>query len=170
MNRATLTGNVGKDPEIRVTQAGHKVARLSLATSERWKDKATGEKKEHTDWHTIIVWNEHLIPVIEQYVKKGTKLLVEGAIKTRKWTDDKQIERYTTEIVLQGFDARIELQGQPQPRPGDAPLDNATPPRQSVPSDSQRPLNGNANGNGGGSYEGDYGYGGQDHINDQIPF
>lgn len=128
MNRATLTGNVGKDPEIHTTNAGSKVARFPLATSERWTDKATGEKKEATEWHTIIVWSEPLIEVIEKFVKKGMKLLVEGKIKTRKWQDDKGVDRYSTEIVLQGFDARIELLGSPQPRPGDAPLDTAEPP------------------------------------------
>lgn len=166
MNRATLTGNCGKDPEIKVLQDGGKVARFPLATSEHWTDKQTGEKKEHTEWHTIIVWNEKLIDaVVAKYVKKGTKLLVEGAIKTRKWTDDKGIDRYSTEIVLQGFDARIELLTQPQPRPGDAPLDeSAAPPfRSGAPSDSQRPLNNDRALNGGvSSY--------QKTLDDEIPF
>lgn len=185
MNRAILSGNVGKDPDIGSTQSGTKFARFPFATSDRWKDKQSGEKKEHTEWHQIVVWSEQLIDgVIAQYVKKGTKLIVEGEIRTRRWTDDKGIERYSTEIVLQGFGGRIELLGQPQPRPGDAPMDGAEPPygggaRPGSNADSQRPLSGaggngaysgSVSANGGGGLDGGYGYGGQDHINDQIPF
>lgn len=166
MNRATLTGNVGKDPEIKTLQDGGKVARFPLATSERWTDKQTGQPKEQTEWHTIIVWNEKLIDsVIAKYVKKGTKLLVEGAIKTRKWTDQQGVERYLTEIVLQGFDARIELLTQPQPRPGDAPLDESVAPpfRSGSPSDSQRPLDNQRALNGGVAD-------GRRTLDDEIPF
>ncbi len=160
MNRATLIGNVGKDPEISVTQGGNKWARFPLATSETWKDKTTGEKKEKTEWHQIVVWNDNLIEhVISKYVKKGTKLAVEGQIVTRKWTDDKNIERYSTEIVLQGFGGTIELLGQPQGgRPGDAPMDNAMPPY-----GARTGSNGASNGNGAGP-----GY--QKTLDDEIPF
>ena len=108
-NRVTLIGHVGRDPETRATQSGKEVTTFSIATSERWKD-AAGERKEKTEWHRCVVFNENLISVLKNYVKKGSKLLVEGQIKTRKWTNsDDGIERYATEIVLQGFDSRIIL-------------------------------------------------------------
>lgn len=110
LNRATLIGNCGKDPEIKTMNNGNRVASFSLATSETWKDKNTGEKKERTDWHNVVVFNDNLIGVIEQYVAKGSKLMVEGAIKTRKYEKDGQ-DRYTTEIVLQGFDSKLLLLG-----------------------------------------------------------
>lgn len=113
LNRATIIGHCGADPEIRTTQAGKKVASLRIATSDSWTDKTTGEKKESTDWHACVVWNEHLIPVIEKYVRKGSKVLLEGQIKTRKWTDKDGAERYTTEIVLQGFNGQLILLGSP---------------------------------------------------------
>lgn len=109
MNRVTLIGNVGKDPESRSFQNGGKVANLTLATSETWKDKQTGEKKEKTEWHTVAVFNEGLVGVVEQYVRKGSKLLVEGKLQTRKWQDQSGNDRYSTEIVLQGFDAKLLL-------------------------------------------------------------
>lgn len=109
VNRAILLGNVGKDPEIRHTQDGKKIASLTLATSESWKDKATGEKREKTEWHRISIFNEGLAGVVEKYVQKGSKLYVEGVLQTRKWTDQSGIERYTTEIVLQGFGGNLVL-------------------------------------------------------------
>lgn len=110
LNRATLIGHVGKEVEVRSTQGGREVGSFSLATSESWKDKGTGERKEKTEWHRCVVFNENLIGVLKNYVKKGSKLLVEGQIKTRKWTDSNDgTERYVTEIVLQGFDSRIIL-------------------------------------------------------------
>lgn len=107
LNRATLVGNVGKDPEIRTTQAGAKVASFSLATSETWRDRNSGEREERTEWHNIVCWSEGLCKVIEQYVRKGSKLYVEGKIQTRKWQDRDGNDRYSTEIVLQGFDAKL---------------------------------------------------------------
>jgi single-strand DNA-binding protein len=118
LNRVTLIGNVGKDPEIRNTQGGQKVATFSVATTETWKDRS-GEKKESTDWHNVVVWNEGLVGVIERFVKKGTKLLVEGKLKTRKWTDQQGQDRYTTEVVLQ-FDAKLLLLGGRESQGGDA--------------------------------------------------
>lgn len=108
LNRATLIGHVGKDPEIRSVNSG-KVANFSVATSETWRDKNSGEKKESTQWHSIVVWNENLVKIIEQYVKKGDKIMVEGQIQTRKWTDKDGNDRYTTEIVLSGFNGSILL-------------------------------------------------------------
>lgn len=108
LNRATLIGHVGKDPEIRSVNSG-KVANFSVATSETWRDKNSGEKKESTQWHSIVVWNENLVKIVEQYVKKGDKIMVEGQIQTRKWTDKDGNDRYTTEIVLSGFNGSILL-------------------------------------------------------------
>ncbi len=109
VNKAIIIGNVGKDPEIRSLQNGSQVANIALATSESWKDKATGERKERTEWHRVVVFSDGLVNVIKQYVKKGSKLYVEGQIQTRKWTDHKGVEKYNTEIVLQGFNATLVL-------------------------------------------------------------
>lgn len=107
INKATLLGNVGSDPEIKTMQSGDKVANFTLATSERWKDKATGEQKEATEWHRITVWG-NLAGIVEQYVRKGSKLYLEGQIKTRNWEQD-GVKKYSTEIVLQGFGGVLKL-------------------------------------------------------------
>lgn len=109
LNKVTLVGNIGKDPEIRFTQSGDKIANLTLATSDRWKDKATGEMQEKTEWHRIVIFNTNLADVVEKYVHKGSKLYIEGALQTRKWTDQQGQERYTTEIVLQRFRGELLL-------------------------------------------------------------
>ena len=109
VNKVILLGNLGQDPDVRTMQSGKKVATMSLATSDSWKDKETGEKKEKTEWHRVVVFNEGLIGVVENYIKKGTKLYIEGAIQTRKWTDDSGTEKYTTEIVIQGYGGRIDI-------------------------------------------------------------
>ena len=109
VNKVILLGNLGQDPDIRTMQNGKKVCTFSLATSDSWKDKETGEKKEKTEWHRIVVFNEGLVGVVESYIKKGTKLYLEGALQTRKWTDDKGVEKYTTEIVIQGYGGRIDI-------------------------------------------------------------
>lgn len=109
LNRATLIGNVGKDPEIRSLNNGGKVANFSVATSESWKDKHSGEKKEKTEWHNVVVFNDGLVGVVQQYVKKGSRVMVEGEIQTRKWQDKDGNDRYSTEIVLQGFGGRLLL-------------------------------------------------------------
>ena len=109
VNKVILVGNVGKDPEIRRTQDGRPIANLSLATSESWRDKATGEKKEKTEWHRVVIFSEPLCKVVEQYVKKGSKLYIEGALQTRKWTDQSGVEKYSTEVVLQGFGGTLTM-------------------------------------------------------------
>ena len=103
INKVILVGNVGRDPEIRTTQDGKEIASITLATSESWKDKMSGERKERTEWHRISVFSDGLVNVIKNYVKKGSKLYIEGTLQTRKWVDNNGVERYTTEIVLQGF-------------------------------------------------------------------
>jgi single-strand DNA-binding protein len=109
VNKVILVGNVGKDPEIRRTQDGRPIANLSLATSESWRDKATGERKEKTEWHRVVIFSEPLCKVVEQYVRKGSKLYVEGALQTRKWTDQSGAEKYSTEVVLQGYNGSLTM-------------------------------------------------------------
>ena len=110
MNKAILIGNVGRDPEIRNTQGGDKVVSFSVATSEKWKDRATGEAKEKTEWHRIVIFNERLGDVAAQYLRKGSKVYVEGQIQSRKWTDKESgQERTTTEIVLTKFKGELQL-------------------------------------------------------------
>jgi single-strand DNA-binding protein len=109
VNKVILVGNLGRDPEIRSTQDGTKVANLSLATSESWRDKNTGERKERTEWHRVVIFNERLVDVVEKYVKKGSKLYIEGALQTRKWTDNAGAEKYSTEVVLQRFRGELTM-------------------------------------------------------------
>ena len=111
LNKVSLIGNLGKDPEIRSMQNGNEVATFSLATTDYWKDKNTGEKKEKTEWHKIVVFSEGLVGVVKNYVKKGSRLYIEGALQTRKWQDKQGKDNYTTEIVLQGYNATILLLG-----------------------------------------------------------
>lgn len=109
VNKVILVGNVGKDPEIRSTQDGKEIANLTLATSDSWKDNTTGERKERTEWHRVVVFSQGLVNVIKNYVKKGSKLYIEGALQTRKWTDNTGAERYTTEIVLQNYNSTLAM-------------------------------------------------------------
>jgi single-strand DNA-binding protein len=109
VNRVILIGNLGKDPEIRSTNGGNKIVSFSLATSESWRDKQTGERKEKTEWHQVTVFNEHIVKVVEQYCKKGSKVFIEGKLQTRKWKDKDGSDRYTTEIVLENFRGEIQL-------------------------------------------------------------
>jgi single-strand DNA-binding protein len=109
VNKVILVGNLGKDPEIRRTQDGRPIANLSVATSESWRDKATGERKEKTEWHRVVIFNEGLCKVAEQYLKKGAKVYIEGALQTRKWTDQSGVEKYSTEVVLQGFNSTLTM-------------------------------------------------------------
>jgi single-strand DNA-binding protein len=109
VNKVILIGNLGADPEIRRTQDGRPIANLRLATSESWRDKATGERKEKTEWHRVVIFNENLCRIAEQYLKKGAKVYVEGALQTRKWQDQSGQDRYSTEVVLQGFRGELTL-------------------------------------------------------------
>ena len=109
VNKVILVGNVGADPEIRRTQDGRPIANLRIATSESWRDRTSGERREKTEWHTVVVFNEGLCKVVEQYVKKGAKLYIEGALQTRKWQDQTGNDRYSTEIVLQGFNSTLTM-------------------------------------------------------------
>jgi single-strand DNA-binding protein len=103
LNKVTIIGNLGKDPEVRFMPDGSRVASFSLATSESWKDKNTGERKDKTEWHKIVIFNDRLAEIVEKYIRKGTKLYVEGQLQTRKWTDQTGTEKYTTEVVIGKF-------------------------------------------------------------------
>jgi single-strand DNA-binding protein len=111
MNKALIIGNVGKDPEVRTNQAGRRIGSFTIATSESWTDKASGERKEQTEWHRIVIFNERLVDIAEKYIRKGSKVCVEGKIVTRKWTDQAGVEKYTTEIVIGQFRGEIVLLG-----------------------------------------------------------
>lgn len=122
LNKAQIIGHLGQDPEVRRTQDGRAVVTLSVATSERWKDRASGESREATEWHRVVIFNEALTKVAEQYLRKGSKVYIEGQIKTRKWQDQSGQDRYTTEIVLQSFGSALALLDKvdrPAPSEGD---------------------------------------------------
>jgi single-strand DNA-binding protein len=149
VNKVILVGNLGRDPEIRSLQSGTKVANLSIATSENWRDKTSGERREKTEWHRVVIFDERLAEVAEKYLKKGSKIYIEGQLQTRKWTDQSGQERYTTEVVLQRFRGELTmLDG--RPGGGDGGGISEGPP------DSPPPSRG---GGGGGS-----------DLDDDIPF
>ena len=109
LNKVMLIGRLGQDPEVRNTQDGRSLCTFSIATSESWNDKNTGEKREKTEWHRIVVFNEGLVNIVQQYVKKGSNVFIEGQLQTRKWEDKDGIEKYTTEVVLQGFNSTFKM-------------------------------------------------------------
>jgi len=155
LNRVQIIGFLGADPEVRSFNNGNKVCNLRIATSESWKDKSTGEKKEKTEWHTVAIFQEGLVRIAEQYLHKGSKVFLEGKLQTRKWQDQSGADRYSTEIVLQGFDGTLTLldpkkqgndSGRPsQPSQGYEQTYEYQPPRQQ----QQPPI---------------------DHVDDEIPF
>ncbi|MCK9993180.1 MAG: single-strand DNA-binding protein [Alphaproteobacteria bacterium] len=155
VNKVILVGNLGADPEIRRTQDGRPIANLRIATSESWKDKNTGEKREKTEWHRVVIFNEGLCRVVEQYLKKGAKVYLEGQLQTRKWQDQTGQDRYSTEVVLQGFNSVLTM------------LDS--------PGGGARAQVGGQGGGFGGGGRGDYedmGAGGGDFgdFDDKVPF
>lgn len=109
VNKVILVGNLGRDPEIRRTQDGRPIANLRIATSESWRDRNSGERRERTEWHSVVIFNENLCKVVEQYLRKGSKVYVEGQLQTRKWQDQQGQDRYTTEVVLQGFGGTLTM-------------------------------------------------------------
>ncbi len=166
VNKVILVGNLGKDPEIRRTQDGRPIANLRIATSETWRDKTTGERREKTEWHSVVVFNEGLCRVVEQYVKKGAKLYIEGALQTRKWQGQDGQDRYSTEIVLQGFNSVLTML---DARGGGAGAGAG------MQEDDQAGYapSGNGNGNGSGAKRGGATGGGKGFdkaIDDEIPF
>ncbi len=167
VNKVILVGNLGRDPEIRAMQSGDKVCNLSLATSERWKDRNSGEMQEKTEWHRVVLFDQKLIEVAEKYLKKGSKVFVEGQLQTRKWTDQQGVEKYSTEVVLQRF--RGELTMLDTRSSGGGYGDSAD--------SGYGGSAGGGNGNGGGGYDqapaqgggGRAPMGGND-LDDEIPF
>jgi single-strand DNA-binding protein len=130
LNKVSLIGNLGKDPEIRTFQNGGRVATLAVATSMSWKDKESGERKERTEWHRVVIFNDGLIGVVEKYLKKGAKVYLEGHLETRKYVDGKGIERYTTEVVLRPYAGELTMLDGRKDEPAlalDAPRDEAPP-------------------------------------------
>jgi single-strand DNA-binding protein len=109
VNKVILVGNLGRDPEVRFMQSGEKIVQLSVATSENWRDKASGERRERTEWHRVVVFNPNLAEIAERYLRKGSKLYVEGQLQTRKWQDQSGAEKYTTEVVLSRFRGELTL-------------------------------------------------------------
>lgn len=146
VNKVMLVGNVGKDPEIRRTPDGTPVASFSVATSDRWRDKATGERKERTEWHNVVVFNEQLAGIVDRYVKKGSRVYVEGKLQTRKWTDKNGQDRYTTEVVLQPFRGEIQLVDKASDEPMEAtpagmvPAERKSPMQRDEPDASDIPF------------------------------
>jgi single-strand DNA-binding protein len=109
INKVILVGNLGQDPEIRSTQDGREIASFSVATSDSWKDKNTGEKKDKTEWHRIVIFSQGLVGIAKSYLKKGTKVYLEGSLQTRKWTDAQGVEKYTTEVVMQNYNSTLQI-------------------------------------------------------------
>ena len=160
VNKVILVGNLGRDPEVRRLNSGKPVVNLSVATSESWRDKDSGERKEKTEWHRVVIFNEGLCKVAEQYLKKGAKVYIEGQLQTRKWTDQAGVEKYSTEVVLQGFNSTLTmLDGRSggagsfgADEGGGGDFGQSAPPRERKPA---------AVGSGGGK---------RDDMDDEIPF
>lgn len=161
VNKVILVGNLGRDPEIRSMQSGEEICQLSVATSDTWRDKASGERKERTEWHRVVIFNENLVKVAKQYLKKGSKIYIEGSLQTRKWTDKDGAEKFTTEVVLQRYRGELTM------------LDGR--------GDGGGASGGDDYGSGGGSSSGGYGGGStgrsggsspprRDDLDDEIPF
>ena len=163
VNKVILVGNLGRDPEIRSTQSGMKLANLRIATSERWKDKQSGEYQERTEWHSVAIFNEHLVNVAERFLKKGSKVYVEGQLQTRKWTDQQGQDRYSTEVVLNRFRGDLQM------------LDSRGEGGGSYAGGGGNDggyAGGSSGGGSGGGGGGDFGGGGPsgDELDDEIPF
>jgi single-strand DNA-binding protein len=154
VNKVILVGNLGKDVEVRTFQNGGRVANLSIATSESWKDKASGERKERTEWHRVSILNEALVGIAEKYLKKGSKVYLEGQLETRKYTDKDGAEKYTTEVVLRPFRGELTL------------LDRKEGGGFSASNDYEQPQQVAASGSGGGSF----GPAPRNAMDDEIPF
>jgi single-strand DNA-binding protein len=153
VNKVILVGNLGKDPEVRTFQNGGRVAHFSIATSERWTDKASGEKKERTEWHRVSILNENLVGIAERFLKKGSKVYIEGQLETRKWTDKEGQEKYTTEVVLRPFRGELTM------------LDSANSNRSGGGASSAPDDGGTSSSSGGGGSSGP-----APDLDDSIPF
>ncbi len=157
VNKVILIGNLGKDPEIRRTQDGRPIANLRIATTDSWRDKATGERREKTEWHSVVIFNENLCRIAEQYLKKGSKVFIEGSLQTRKWQGQDGQDRYTTEVVLQGFNGNLTM------------LDGRSGGSAGMSDNGQANYGGSENGYGGGKSGASKG-GFDKQLDDEIPF
>ena len=158
VNKVILVGNLGADPEVRHTQDGRPIVNLRVATSENWRDKATGERRERTEWHRVVIFNENLAKIAEQYLKKGSKVYLEGQLQTRKWQDQSGQDRYSTEVVLQGFNSTLTMLDGRQGAGGGEERQSGGG------SDFGRsgPMGGGKSGGGGASFD--------KELDDEIPF
>jgi single-strand DNA-binding protein len=159
VNKVILVGNLGKDPEIRRTQDGRPMVNLRIATNETWRDKATGEKREKTEWHAVVIFNENLCKFAEQYLRKGAKVYIEGQLQTRKWQDQNGQDRYTTEVVLQGFSSQLTLL---DGRSAGAAMQEPGQPEYGHEAAYLEPKRGSAGKSGGTSFD--------KPLDDEIPF
>jgi single-strand DNA-binding protein len=166
VNKVILVGNLGKDPEVRTTQNGSKVVNLTLATSENWTDKASGERKERTEWHRVVIFNDRIGEVAERYLRKGRKVYVEGALQTRKWTDQGGQERYTTEVVLGQFRGELVLIDSQRGEEGGTGEGGGGGYQQRAPAQRPAAVAGAARGAGAPAWEAPKG----GDLDDEIPF
>ncbi|KZM49804.1 single-stranded DNA-binding protein [Labrenzia sp. OB1] len=180
VNKVILVGNLGADPEIRRTQDGRPIANLRIATSESWKDRNTGERRERTEWHRVVIFNEGLCKVAENYLRKGAKVYIEGQLQTRKWQDQSGQDKYSTEIVLQGFNSTLTMldgRGEGGGQSGGLP-DYGSEPQGGGGSGGSGGYGGGSSGGGfggpsgggGGGFGGPTGGGGAGPMDDEIPF
>jgi len=168
VNKVTLVGNLGRDPEVRSTQDGTKIVHLAVATSDRWRDRNTGENRERTEWHRVVIFNERLGEVAEKYLSKGRSVYLEGSLQTRKWTDQSGQERYTTEVVLQRFRGELVLLGGRDDAGASAPADDDMGDWGRTPSQPARGAGGGGGGAGPARRQqksDDF-----DDLDDEIPF
>jgi single-strand DNA-binding protein len=170
VNKVILIGNMGKDPEVRSTQDGTKIVNLTLATSETWNDRASGERKEKTEWHRVVIFNDRVADVAEKYLKKGAKIYVEGSLQTRKWTDQSGQERYTTEVVIGRFNGNLTMldtRGGSEGGMGDSGgYRERSPAPRAAPAAAAGGGRGGGGGGGGPSWDAPKG----GDLDDEIPF
>lgn len=157
VNKVILVGNLGRDPEVRNTQSGSKIVNLAIATSDTWNDRNTGERRDRTEWHRVSIFNERVGDVAERYLRKGRKVYIEGELRTRKWTDQQGVEKYTTEVVIAQFRGNLVLL--------DSQNKNNDQPAQSTQTSTQRYQSGSSMSDAAG-----YGYGSSQPLDDEIPF
>ena len=182
INKVILIGNLGADPEIRHTQDGKPIANLRIATTDSWRDKNSGERKEKTEWHRVVIFNEGLCKVAENYLKKGAKVYIEGALQTRKWTDQSGVEKFSTEVVLQGFNSTLTMldggrtgagagAGMAEGGQSDYGADYGSPtPAPAARSSGRAPAGGGNAGGAGNSGGGGGGRNFEKELDDEIPF
>ncbi len=168
VNKVILVGNLGRDPEVRNTQAGNAIVHLNVATSESWRDRQSGERRERTEWHRVVIFNEHLGKVAQQYLRKGSKVYLEGQLQTRKWQDQSGVEKYTTEVVLQNFGSELQLLDRRGEGGGGGEYGGGG--GGGFTNGGQDDYGGQGGGSGGGGGGTPGGSGGGGDLDDEIPF